>query len=162
MTKSQLLALISRCKNKKILIVGDVILDEYHYGAWNENSKGILSSVDESVEKEDQEINKEEGFTDSQKIWDESIVNGGKLKLLLSGSSSLALEKGATESLAGRVEIINVYHWDYCESKQLSNISLQQYLKYGGYPKSYDFLQDNLNDKILPLLHLVYFQLLSY
>ena len=47
-----------------------------------------------------------------------------------------------TESLAGRFEVIYVTHWDYHESNQLAQLSLDSYLKYGGYPKSYDFSDD--------------------
>jgi uncharacterized protein len=77
-----------------------------------------------------------------KKLWDEQQLKKTHLKLLLSGSSSLSLEQGITESLAGRLEVIYVTHWDYHESNQLSQLSLDSYLKYGGYPKSYEFLQD--------------------
>lgn len=77
-----------------------------------------------------------------KKLWDAQQTKPSKLKLLLSGSSSLSLEKGMTESLAGRLEVIHVSHWDYHESSQLTGLSLEDYLKYGGYPKSYEFLDD--------------------
>lgn len=77
-----------------------------------------------------------------KKLWDEQQLKQTSIKLLLSGSSSLSLEQSMTESLAGRLEMIYVSHWDYLESKELANLSLDDYLKYGGYPKSYDFLSD--------------------
>jgi hypothetical protein len=88
-----------------------IILDEYHYGAWNENSKGILSSIDENLEKEKQEIEKEEGFSDIQKVWDESI---SPLKtnhyLYLSGTPFRAIESG---------EFIEeqIFNWTYSDEQ---------------------------------------------
>ncbi len=88
-----------------------IILDEYHYGAWNENSKGILSSIDENIEKEKQEIEKEEGFSDIQKVWDESI---SPLKtnhyLYLSGTPFRAIESG---------EFIEeqIFNWTYSDEQ---------------------------------------------
>ncbi len=88
-----------------------IILDEYHYGAWNENSKGILSSTDNNLEKENEEIKKEEGFNDSQKIWDENI---SPLKtshyLYLSGTPFRAIETG---------EFIEeqIFNWTYSDEQ---------------------------------------------
>ena len=88
-----------------------IILDEYHYGAWNENSKGILSSIDENLEKEKQEIKKEEGFSDIQKVWDENI---SPLKtnhyLYLSGTPFRAIESG---------EFIEeqIFNWTYSDEQ---------------------------------------------
>jgi len=77
-----------------------------------------------------------------KKLWDEQKYKNTHLKLLVSGSSSLSLEQGMTESLAGRFEMISVRHWDYCESKQLTKLPLEEYLAHGGYPKSYELLAD--------------------
>jgi len=77
-----------------------------------------------------------------KQLWDKQKTQTTSIHLLLSGSSSLSLEHGMTESLAGRLEVIYVPHWDYHESRQLANLSLESYLRYGGYPKSYDFLDD--------------------
>lgn len=89
------------------------------------------------------EIQKLQNWSETiKKLWDKSIISDRPVKLLLSGSSSLSLKQGATESLAGRLEMIHVWHWDFIESKKLSNLSLEDYLKFGGYPKSYDYLDD--------------------
>ena len=88
-----------------------IILDEYHYGAWNENSKGILSSNEVNLEKEKEEIQKEEGFKNSQKIWDENI---SPLKtshhLYLSGTPFRAIESG---------EFIEeqIFNWTYSDEQ---------------------------------------------
>lgn len=77
-----------------------------------------------------------------KKLWDEQQIKQTNIKLLLSGSSSLSLNHGLTESLAGRLEVIYVSHWDYYESQLLADFTLEQYLAYGGYPKSYQFISD--------------------
>lgn len=89
------------------------------------------------------EIQKIENWSDTiKKLWDEQQTKKTHIKLLISGSSSLTLTKGITESLAGRFEIIKAYHWDYVESKNLAKLNIDTFLKQGGYPKSYDFITD--------------------
>ena len=77
-----------------------------------------------------------------KKLWDEQRIKKTRIKLLLSGSSALSLADGVTESLAGRFEMLFVYHWDYIESNKLLTLDLATYLQKGGYPKSYDFIED--------------------
>lgn len=75
-----------------------------------------------------------------KKLWDNQEKN--KIKLVLLGSSSLSLQQGLTESLAGRYELITVYHWDYIESQKAFGLSLDEYLTFGGYPGSYRLKND--------------------
>jgi predicted AAA+ superfamily ATPase len=56
------------------------------------------------------------------------------LLVLLLGSSPLLMQRGLTESLAGRFEIIPVPHWSYAEMKEAFGWSLEQFVYYGGYP----------------------------
>ncbi len=77
-----------------------------------------------------------------KKIWDESKINKNGLECILLGSSSLEINRGLTESLLGRYELINVPHWSYSESKELSGLTVNEYLVYGGYPGSYEFIDD--------------------
>ncbi len=44
------------------------------------------------------------------------------------------LEKGLSESLAGRFEEIRMSHWTYPEMRDCFGFSVDQYLYYGGYP----------------------------
>jgi len=68
-------------------------------------------------------------------LWDEDKKNKNLFHVVLLGSSSLELHHGLSESLAGRFEQIYVPHWNYQESKQLcENLSLDEYLEFGGYP----------------------------
>lgn len=77
-----------------------------------------------------------------KKLWDEQQRKKSRIKLIILGSSSLSLTKGASESLAGRFEMIKVYHWDFLESQKFSSLTLEQYLRYGGYPRGYHYLDD--------------------
>ena len=89
-----------------------IILDEYHYGAWNENAKGILSPTEIQIEQENLEISKEEGFADSQKYWDEDISPlNTKHYLYLSGTPFRALNTG---------EFIEeqIYNWTYIDEQK--------------------------------------------
>lgn len=56
------------------------------------------------------------------------------LHVVLLGSASLAIQKGLSDSLAGRYELLKVTHWDYSECCDAFSYSLLDYLKFGGYP----------------------------
>ena len=71
-----------------------------------------------------------------KELWDEDTWNETNLKVVLSGSSSLLLEKGLTEALTGRFETILCAHWSLNECKQAFGYSLDDYLYFGGYPAS--------------------------
>lgn len=83
-----------------------------------------------------------------QKItdWSEAIKylwDGTKaLKLIITGSSSLLVEKGLRETLAGRFELIRVEHWNFSEASKVFNLSLRQFIEYGCYPGSIQFMED--------------------
>lgn len=64
-------------------------------------------------------------------LWD---AKPGRLKVLLLGSSALQIQAGASESLAGRFEVLRVHHWTYAELKAAFGYDLQRYLAFGGYP----------------------------
>lgn len=78
-----------------------------------------------------------------KRIWDEKLRSARhkKIRFILLGSSSLKIQKGLTESLTGRFQVINVYHWNFLETKKLISISLEDFLKMGGYPGSYKFIK---------------------
>ena len=88
-----------------------IVLDEYHYGAWNENSKGILSKIDKEIEDEEKSIEIESGIKNAQNLWDEKI---SPLKtnhyLYLSGTPFRAIETG---------EFIEdqIYNWTYSDEQ---------------------------------------------
>jgi len=69
-----------------------------------------------------------------KRLWDEDSALGHPLKVVLLGSSPLLVQKGLTESLAGRFEVIPVTHWSYPEMKEAFGWSLEEYIFFGGYP----------------------------
>lgn len=65
-----------------------------------------------------------------------------KLKLVLLGSASLTLQRGLSESLAGRYEVIQANHWSLKECRAALGWSLNEYLKFGGYPAAGELIRD--------------------
>lgn len=77
-----------------------------------------------------------------KKEWDADTFNDNNIKVLLLGSSRVLLEKGLSESLAGRFEEIRMSHWTYQEMKDCFGFTLDQYVYYGGYPGSASLIDD--------------------
>ena len=89
------------------------------------------------------EIQKVTGWSETVKqLWDEDAENRLDLRVLLLGSSPWLVQKGLTESLAGRFEVLPVTHWSYAEMRQAFGFSLEQYLYYGGYPGAASLICD--------------------
>jgi len=77
-----------------------------------------------------------------KKLWDQDKNKKRPIKCVLLGSSSLSLNKGLTESLTGRFETIQMYHWGFSDTIKLEKMSLENFFLYGGYPGSYRYLKD--------------------
>jgi predicted AAA+ superfamily ATPase len=69
-----------------------------------------------------------------KKLWDEDARSGIDLRVTLSGSSSLLLQKGLAESLMGRFEILRSPHWSFSEMREAFAYELDDFLLFGGYP----------------------------
>lgn len=67
-------------------------------------------------------------------LWDEDSRKKTRLSVLILGSSPWLMQKGLTESLAGRFEIIPATHWNYEEMKRIFHWDLDRYVYFGGYP----------------------------
>jgi uncharacterized protein len=81
------------------------------------------------------EVQKVSGWSETVKrLWDEDTANDINLKVILSGSSPLLMQKGLTESLAGRFETIYVTHWSFAEMYECFGMTLEDYIYHGGYP----------------------------
>jgi predicted AAA+ superfamily ATPase len=74
--------------------------------------------------------------------WDEDSRKKVSLKVLILGSAPLLIQKGLTESLAGRFEVIEVPHWFYQETQAAFGLSLEKYIFFGGYPGSLALIED--------------------
>ena len=81
------------------------------------------------------EIQKVRGWSEQVKrLWDEDRRRGSALYLLLLGSSSFLIQKGLTESLAGRFFLHRCPHWSWPECKAAFGWDLERWLFFGGYP----------------------------
>ncbi|MBI2999746.1 MAG: ATP-binding protein [Deltaproteobacteria bacterium] len=77
-----------------------------------------------------------------KRLWDEDSASRRPLKVVLLGSAPLLIQKGLTESLAGRFEVIAATHWSYGEMREAFGWELEQYIFYGGYPGSAELVSD--------------------
>lgn len=81
------------------------------------------------------EIQKVSGWSETVKaLWDEDSWNDTDLLVVVSGSSSLLLGSGLSESLAGRFELLRSTHWSLAEMSAAFGYSLEEFLTFGGYP----------------------------
>jgi len=69
-----------------------------------------------------------------KRLWDEDTLNKSTLRVVVLGSSQLLVQKGLTESLAGRFETIRAGHWSFAECSDYFGWDLETYVFYGGYP----------------------------
>ncbi|MDP3435743.1 MAG: AAA family ATPase [Bacteroidales bacterium] len=74
--------------------------------------------------------------------WDKDTLESINIKVILLGSSRLLIQKGLSESLAGRFETLYLGHWSYPEMQQAFGWNIQQYVYFGGYPGSATLIND--------------------
>lgn len=77
-------------------------------------------------------------------LWDEDTWNETNLLVVITGSSSLLLSSGLDESLAGRFELLRSTHWSLAEMSEAFGYTLDDYLKFGGYPGAAVFRNDEV------------------
>ena len=81
------------------------------------------------------EIQKIPNWSETVKgLWDADRIAGRPLHVVLLGSAPLLMQKGLTESLAGRFEAIRLTHWSYSEMSAAFGFDLERYIYFGGYP----------------------------
>lgn len=92
-----------------------------------EGSQEFLLVVDE--------IQKIENWSEVVKQnWDRDTAGKINIKVILLGSSRLLIQKGLTESLAGRFETIYLGHWTFTEMESTFGWPVEKYIWFGGYP----------------------------
>ena len=65
------------------------------------------------------EVQKISGWSEVVKrLWDEDTREARSLKVVILGSAPLLVEKGLSESLAGRFELFRLPHWSFPEMRQ--------------------------------------------
>ncbi|MDD4438851.1 MAG: ATP-binding protein [Tissierellia bacterium] len=74
--------------------------------------------------------------------WDKDTREKINIKVILLGSSRLLIQRGLTESLAGRFETMYLGHWTYAEMREAFGWSIEQYVYFGGYPGSAILIDD--------------------
>ncbi|MCL2040971.1 MAG: ATP-binding protein [Bacteroidales bacterium] len=89
------------------------------------------------------EIQKIDNWSETvKKLWDEDSRTGNNIKVILLGSSSLLIQKGLTESLAGRFEKTYIGHWSFAEMQSAFGWDINQYIYFGGYPGAASLIDD--------------------
>lgn len=89
------------------------------------------------------EIQKIENWSEVVKQqWDKDTREKVNIKVILLGSSRLLIQKGLTESLAGRFETFYLGHWSFAEMEAAFGWSIEQYIYFGGYPGSATLIND--------------------
>ena len=69
-------------------------------------------------------------------LWDEDRANEHNMHVVLLGSAPLLIQKGLSESLAGRYELMTISHWCFTEMQEAFDFSLEEFIYFGGYPGS--------------------------
>lgn len=116
--------------------------------AWISNCWASARSLQENKRYESfilviDEIQKIQNWSEVvKKEWDDDTFHDRNIKVLLLGSSRVLLEKGLSESLAGRFEEIRMSHWRYEEMRDCFGFTLDQYIFYGGYPGAAPLISD--------------------
>lgn len=67
-------------------------------------------------------------------LWDEDRRTGTDVRVIILGSSPLLIQRGLTESLAGRFEFTPITHWSYKEIHEAFGWSVEEFIYFGGYP----------------------------
>jgi hypothetical protein len=89
------------------------------------------------------EIQKVRGWSEVVKrLWDEALRARRPLRVILLGSSSLLLQRGLVESLAGRFMLYRCAHWSWTECRRAFGWDLDRWLYFGGYPGAAVFADD--------------------
>lgn len=89
------------------------------------------------------EVQKITGWAETVKrLWDEDTAGRRPLKVLLLGSAPLLVQRGMSESLAGRFETVRIWHWSFGEMRAAFGWGLDQYIFFGGYPGAAALIED--------------------
>lgn len=67
-------------------------------------------------------------------LWDEDRAQDVPMHVVVLGSAPLLMQRGLSESLMGRFELLEMTHWSYTEMRDCFGFTLDQYIYFGGYP----------------------------
>ncbi|HOP14363.1 MAG TPA: AAA family ATPase, partial [Lentimicrobium sp.] len=115
---------------------------------WNEARRRLSVSGGSEFLLIIDEIQKIENWSESvKKEWDDDSMATRNIKAIILGSSRLLIQKGLTESLAGRFETTYLTHWSYTEMRDAFGWDVNQYIWFGGYPGAASLIEDELRWK---------------
>jgi predicted AAA+ superfamily ATPase len=100
-------------------------------------AKGALLVLDE--------VQKVPGWSEVVKrLWDEDTGSSLALRVFVLGSAPLLVQRGLSESLAGRFELIRIPHWSLTEMRDAFGFELDDFLFFGGYPGAAALIEDEM------------------
>lgn len=99
-------------------------------------NKPVIIAIDE--------IQKIENWSEAiKRIFDRQKFDAtSNVKIILLGSSNWLLQKGLSESLAGRFEQWNISHWTFTELQGAFKITPEDYVYFGAYPGAMSIRND--------------------
>lgn len=77
-----------------------------------------------------------------KRFWDEDTLAGRDVRVVMTGSSPLLMQRGLSESLTGRFEVVRATHWVWPECRDAFGWDLETFIYYGGYPGSASLVDD--------------------
>lgn len=78
-----------------------------------------------------------------KRLWDEDTRKRRKVRVVLLGSAPLLIQRGLSESLAGRFEVLYLPHWSAAEMHAAFRWSVDKAIFYGGYPGAAPLINDH-------------------
>ena len=125
-------AIFERWKGPKIMVSADSPSPpnadwiRLHWEQARLKGEGTLLIIDE--------IQKVPGWSEQVKLLFDEDRNQRDIKIVLLGSSALYLQKGLSESLAGRFELLEAHHWSLGEFTEAFGWDFEKYFRFGAYP----------------------------
>jgi uncharacterized protein len=133
---------LSLTGNERILLPSARRDAEWLVDVWK-NSRAIAERSGHKHVLVIDEIQKVKDWSEIVKgLWDTDRANAVNLQVVLLGSAPLLMQKGMSESLAGRYEVIPLAHWSLAEMQAAFDFSLEEYLYFGGYPGAAKFIRE--------------------
>lgn len=89
------------------------------------------------------EVQKVERWSDIVKeLWDDDGWEKRDIRVVVSGSSPWLMGRGLGDSMAGRYETVRATHWSYPEMHEAFELSLDEFVFFGGYPGAASLIGD--------------------
>ena len=78
-----------------------------------------------------------------KRLWDEDTRKRRPVKAVLLGSAPLLIQRGLSENLAGRFEVLYLPHWSAAEMRAAFDWTVERSIFYGGYPGAAPLADDH-------------------